>query len=151
MKKIKFLENNRQSLIEAHLHHYEEAEDQLVQLKQVHQEVFRELEELEAVKEEAKESLKRLLYTKGGPPPEAGGKTTHTWAEGEIFCVRVQYKRKADHYDPEAVPEQYLLIPGVVTEVSKEALEELLTEEEKKHALVKGEFITPALTITRKS
>lgn len=133
------------------LKRFEEADRKIREIKEKHDVLFAEIESLEAAKEEARESLKRLFFTKEGPP-EGKAKTT-TYAKGEYFEVEVQYKKRADYYDPKKLPLHFynLLGPGneYVTEVDTEKVK-ALGWKENEAALVTGAWMVPAVSVKRR-
>ena len=153
--KLKTKVHTLESILEYHLGMYEKLELRVTGLRSANATVFEEINRLEELKTETKETLKRLLYTKNGPPPETNGKMTHTWARGELFQVSVQYKKKHDYYDPNLVPRELLVVPGVIVEVDKDKLDALaegipFRRAQLDKALVTGEWMTPALSISRR-
>jgi hypothetical protein len=144
-------EPSREEIASNHLSVYEQAEMEINRLKEDNSILFARLEELETVKKESTEALRRLFYTKDGPP---GGidKKSIIWATGDVFSVEVQYKRRADYYDPKLLPSWVLKSPGVVSDVDKDAVTKLVAIDHGQEigaAFKRGDWMTPTISIKR--
>lgn len=130
---------------------YELAEQERQKLRQKFPQLFDVLERLDQEQKEVKDSLKRLLHTKSGPPDQVRpGASSHVWARGEMYTVEVTYKKKANYYDPTKLPKAVFMMPGVVTEVDKGILDQMAKKDGRiAKALIVGEWMTPAVSIPR--
>ena len=130
---------------------YELAEKEISTLHEKNAGLFAKLDELNTVKESARDELKRVFHTTSGPPKQVPvGKRTHTFANSDYFRVEVTYKKKSDYYSPKKLPSTAFLIPGLVTEVDKEMCDKLANKDKRvKDALVTGEWMSPSLSIPR--
>jgi len=139
------------------LERIEKAEAEKAAVRGLHSELFKHLDSLDSVIEETKESMKRLIFTKGGPPDD-DDVTGRMWvpAEGTIFDVRIVYAKEKDSYDPAKLPKAVLSAPGVVTEVDTDVVNALLAgmtpakRYRVRKALQEGKWKTPALEIRRR-
>jgi hypothetical protein len=141
------------------LSRYERAELALAQIRQENESLFNKIEFHEAEKSECLASIRRLAYTKDGPPAgvELRGKTAYP-AKAQHFTVKVVYKKHSDYYDPELLPELVLRTPGVVKEVDSAAIDALLSTSKITKGSVaravadakrEGEWMTPSVSIER--
>jgi hypothetical protein len=143
--------NDLEGQIRSLLFRYEVAEEGKMKLRTNHAEVFDKLDRYEEEQKECKDALKRLLHTKDGPPEQVPlGRSEHIWARGSLCFVSVQYKKRANYYDPELLPKSVFMHAGVVTEVDKDRLNVLAkTDGRIARALKHGEWMTPALSVPR--
>ncbi len=119
-----------------------------------HEAVFKQLEALETDERAAVETLKRLYYSKSGPPAgtQMASKSAARPAKGDFLFVEVMYKRHRDYYEPALLPPGVLTRPGVVTAVDTNRLDELAATgdwPEVKRAKKEGAWMTPSLSIKR--
>jgi hypothetical protein len=135
------------------LQRYERCELEIARIKNDNVALFDELEALEAEEEEVKGSIRRLAYSKEGPPPGAKGKL-FTPAQTQMFRCEVMYPKQAAYYDPERLPKEVLMAEGVVTSVDKEAIISFIVSNPEytdciSSALVEGGWATPRVTLKR--
>jgi hypothetical protein len=141
----------------AKLAEYEALETERRSYIRRHEPVFSRLEQIEAGMAKVKDELSRLFYTKSGPPKEVPeGKKSFVWAKGAEHMLQVQYKKKADFYDPTKLPNDILTIPGVVMAVSTEMLDLLVAAkssgvigEKIAAARSKGAWMKPVVVLPR--
>lgn len=133
------------------LFQYELVTQRLQDHQERHAAVFQKHAELVEMLETLKATLRRSVYTEGGPPDEVpAGKKTHVFATGKIFAVRVTYRRMSDWYESKALPASVLAKPGVVLEVSAAQLAKLEKKDNRiRDAKRIGEWMTPVLQLPR--
>lgn len=133
------------------LFRFELAEETKTRIREKNVEVFEQLANLDAEQTEVRDSLKRLLHTKDGPPDQVRpGSASHVWAKGGYYFVEVTYKKHGNYYDPKLLPLATFMIPGIVTEVDKGVLDGLAKKDGRiARALVQGAYMTPAVSIKR--
>jgi hypothetical protein len=139
---------DRDKAMKGFLSRYERAELALAQIRQENEDLFNKIEFHEAEKAECLASIRRLAFTKEGPPPgvKLQGKTAYP-AKTQHFGVKVVYKKHSDYYDPELLPELVLRTPGVVKEVDSAAIDALLTASK---GTIQGSLLTRAVAAAKK-
>jgi hypothetical protein len=135
------------------LQRYERCELEIARIKNDNEALFNELEALEAEEEEVKGSIRRLAYSKEGPPPGAIGKFFAP-AQTQMFRCEITYPRQAPYYDPAKLPKELLVMDGIVTSVDKDAIISFMEENPKYipiigPAIVEGNWATPRVSIKR--
>lgn len=139
-------EPTKQEQVAGLLGRFEAAEQAVAALRAKHGTVFAKLEELEEEKKNCLETVKRIMYTRTGPPD--GSKKTTRPATGQLFYCEVVYKKQGDYYDPDLLPRDVLAKPGVVAEVNRGAIEHL-DDPRCRKALKPGSWMTPCVSFKR--
>lgn len=130
---------------------YEMAEKEIIKIRQEYAAVFDTIERLETIKKEALDQAKRMYHTKDGPPEVVPiGSRSHVYARGELFQVRVTYRKNADYYDPAKMPFAMFRIPGVVKAVDTEVCDGYARADRRiALAKVSGTWQSPSVYVER--
>lgn len=150
--------------VQGQLDRYEAIEKREQEIEQENEEIFTELSELAEEKEGLRQTMRRLAYSKVGPPSGVKGRMFYPVA-GARLEVSVTYKKRSDFYDPTELPSSALTSVGVVRDVDTVAVDAVLERLEATDGLSKkqqrhiaeikaakrtGDWMTPALSIKRK-
>lgn len=133
------------------LFQHELATREIQKLREQNAALFTRLAELEEIKEATAAVMRRMTFSENGPPEEVPiGRKTHTFVKGDIFEVRVTYKKESDYYNPRRVPARALMLPGVVVSVDTKKLDALAKKDNRvRAAKVTGAWMKPSLSIKR--
>jgi hypothetical protein len=133
--------------IKAKLSQLEDIRLQRERLFSENSEIFSVLSSIESEEEQLLSDIKRLAFSKDGPPPGLSMTSSRrAQITGKSHFVEVTYSRKADYYDAKKLPPDVLASPGVVVKVDSAAVKEL-DDERCNKALKRGEWQTPSVSI----